>query len=89
MSGIADTAAAAQEAIDAGNHAFKAIAVAEAEIIKAQGVVRAILGEMESSGALADWIMLLNQTHSNLIIARNTVPVANEFGNRFLVNLFS
>jgi len=88
MSGIAETAAQAAQAREAGNTAFLAICEAEAKIIEAQGVVREIIGN-GGSDTLSDWLMLLNQTHSQLIVARNTVPLANELGQRFINNLFS
>lgn len=86
---IAGAAGMAQLGVDAGKAAFVALVTAEASIMEAQRIVRQLRGEDEESGTLADWITLLNQTHSQIIQARASVPLANEMGKRFITNLFA
>lgn len=85
---ITETANRAQAAIRATEDATAALKTAEDEIMKARGIVQELMGDGQGE-TLLNWMAMLNQMHSTVIISKNTEPVASEFGRRFIANLFS
>lgn len=85
---ISETAARAQAAIKATEDAVLSLRNAEAQISGARGIVQELMGDGQGE-TLLNWMAMLNQMHSTIIIAKNTEPVASEFGRRFIANLFS
>lgn len=85
---IAETAGLAQRAINSTDEAYIALKTAEEAIIKAQGTVNYLAGDSPGE-TLMNWQTMLTQMHSTITVSMGTVPTANEFGRRFINNLYS
>jgi hypothetical protein len=86
MPTIQESADMARVAIDKGEEALTYLKRVNDLLAEGRRIVSELQGDSTAS-TLMDWMTMLNQAHETTIIAKNTVPLASEYGNRFINNL--